>query len=414
MRRLIALFAATSILAALIGSPVIAAPDATLGNEASQPLAAQRVADRTVCEGSVDSVLTNLTGEAADALELLQGKYGESAGFRAVVHDGTTPVVVVDPASLASWKDRLAATDTRLAPSCVDDGILTAAHEALESLDVGSGEFAAVGYDGLVDAVVITSTFTVDEVVAGVAAGLPDPGRVDAAVGSQILRIEVAEPGASPLLGRANDTSPFWGGGKTRTLFTGYYNQCTTGFYLNSTTNGTVMLTAGHCSEGQNGRAVWNGNQSAKVGTTEAAHFPDPDLALIDGSAYAARSYSWNDQTSNKAISSSAEPTTGVVYCQMGATSLRVCAAYNALDVTLEHEGGITRHLARASGPAGPGGSLGSPGDSGGGVYRELSGGTLSARGMVQAGWCTAVTCYRFDHKLSTILSTFSATVVTQ
>lgn len=174
------------------------------------------------------------------------------------------------------------------------------------------------------------------------------------------------------------------------------------------------MVTAGHCSEGLNGRAVWNGNQTAQVGTTEAAHFPDPDLALIDGSAYAARSYSWNDQTTNKAISASAEPTTGVVYCQMGATNLRICAAYSALDVTLEDAGGITRHLAQANGPSGPGMSLGSVGDSGGGVYRELTGGTLSARAVVVAGFCTVTTCYRWDHKRSTILSTFTATVVTQ
>ena len=45
------------------------------------------------------------------------------------------------------------------------------------------------------------------------------------------------------------------------------------------------MVTAGHCSNGNNGRTVWNGNDSEQVGTTEGVRFPNPDLVLIDGAA---------------------------------------------------------------------------------------------------------------------------------
>jgi hypothetical protein len=213
---------------------------------------------------------------------------------------------------------------------------------------------------------------------------------------------------------RTNDTSPFYGGGRTRTLFPTYVLLCTTGFYINSTTYGTVMVTAGHCSEGNNGKKVNNGNDTASLGSTEGVHLPDPDLGLIDGSDYAAATFGAGDQTTWKSVTESANPAIGVTYCQYGATSLRRCYQYASLTEHFCDTAGCTYSLAYAYGPSGPGGSLGSGGDSGGGVFRELTSTTVGARGIVIARGCDATQCEAWDHKRQTILSTFSATVVTR
>ena len=134
---------------------------------------------------------------------------------------------------------------------------------------------------------------------------------------------------------------------------------------------------------------------------------------MIDGQNYYRRTYSWNDQQSNKLISDDFNPGTGVVYCQMGATSLRICSAYSQLDVTASYNGRTVHHLAYTSVPSGPNGSLGSAGDSGGGVYREWGDNTLGARGLVVAAGCNSTTCARWDEKVQVIESFYSAIVVT-
>jgi hypothetical protein len=211
--------------------------------------------------------------------------------------------------------------------------------------------------------------------------------------------------------GRTNNTSPFYGGGKINVSVPQGLNLCTTGFYISSSSNGTVMVIAGHCSEGLNSRAVWNGNNSAQIGNTEGVRFPDPDLGLIDGSSFDDRSFAWNDQTTHKDISGALEPTTGVAYCQFGAVSLRRCYSYIALDVAYEDVYGVTNHLALAAQPSGPGQSLGTGGDSGGGVFREVTT-TISVRALVVARGCDATTCFALDHKLNTILATYQAYTV--
>jgi hypothetical protein len=236
-------------------------------------------------------------------------------------------------------------------------------------------QYAFAGYDGLRDRVFVESTEPVDEVQQGVAEALDrrgaDQGVADIALADGSLRIRLREAGHVRQANRGSDTAPFFGGGRIRVAVPGGRANCSTGFYLNSATNGTVMVTAGLCSDA-NGADVDNGNLSADLGAIEGRRFPDPDLSLIDGSQYAATSFAWNDQTTAKAVTGSAEPALGVTYCQFGYVALRKCSTYIDLDTEL-NDGGITRHLALTSSPGGPGQSLGSPGDSGGGSLGRLA-----------------------------------------
>ncbi len=100
----------------------------------------------------------------------------------------------------------------------------------------------------------------------------------------------------------------------------------------------------------------------------------------------------------------------------MGATSLRVCSSYSSLNTTFTDDLGTTTQLAYTSRLCSAG-TLGQPGDSGGGVFLETTGGNLSARASVVAGGVKAIPqpamCFRQDHKRQTIMSFFNATVVT-
>lgn len=350
--------------------------------------------------------MTNLSGQVADLLEELQGKYEDADGFRAVVYDGTRAAIEVAPETLDRWQGDLAGSDVAVVASCVPTSLIDAARKVVDSMDVGSTGFSSVGYDSSLDAVTVITTAPTAGVIKGIEAAAP--GATVSALADGTLRITAAKPGEFGAASRGADTSPFWGGAKISTDKGG----CTTGFYLSSSTNGTVMLTAGHCYSG-NGASTQNGNHTAVVGTSEGYSI-DPDTALIDGQFYFHHSYSWNDQTSHKAITEASNPTTNVVYCQMGAWSLRICAAYSALDVDATYDGHTRHHLAYTDLRRGPGIlPLGLNGDSGGGVFRELSGSVLGARGDVVAIGATDTIWARWDTKPQTILSKYSATVVT-
>ncbi len=81
-----------------------------------------------------------------------------------------------------------------------------------------------------------------------------------------------------------------------------------------------------------------------------------------------------------------------------------------------EDSSGTTTQLAYTSRLCSAG-TVGQPGDSGGGVFRETEAGNLSARGTVVGGGVSgnppAFTCYRQDHKRQTIMSHYNATIVT-
>ena len=344
--------------------------------------------------------MTNIIGPIADQLEMLQAKYEEVDGFRAVVYDGARVSVVVAPEVTQTWRDQVDG-DILVAPSCVSTTLHDATRQAVNSLDVKPQGFWSVAYDALTDSMTVISTEPMPGLIAAIAAR--GASETNAAVAAGTLRLIPASAGDFVNAARGSDSEPFWGGARISTDV----GLCSTGFYLNSATFGTTMLTAGHCFN-VNGDITWNGDSSLKVGTSEARSYPDPDLALLDGETYFPRSYSANNQTASKPISASANPTTGVVYCQMGATSLRICSAYSSL----EADAVGAHHLAYTQGPAGPSGSLGSGGDSGAGVYRELTDSTLSARGIVKAAGCNVTLCSRWDHKRQTILAFYDATLV--
>lgn len=125
---------------------VLAAPEPTpTSSETTAFPAPQQVEGRNRCAGSVDHVMTNLTGAAGDTLEQLQAKYEDSTGFRAVVFDDTAAFVVVDPETLGAWNDRLADSGVRAAPSCVSTDLVTSASHMAASLTLGNDEWAAAG-----------------------------------------------------------------------------------------------------------------------------------------------------------------------------------------------------------------------------------------------------------------------------
>jgi len=105
---------------------------------------------RTKCAGAVDTVLTNLTGDAADAVEELGETVAEAAGFLAVVFDGSKPIVVVEAARLPEWLIELGPKGIAVAPSCIDPELLAAVRAVLPTLVAGDWVVSA-GYDALED-----------------------------------------------------------------------------------------------------------------------------------------------------------------------------------------------------------------------------------------------------------------------
>lgn len=280
-------------------------PASSLGAE---PMGPSEVSGRTLCDGSIDRVFTDLSGAPADSIERLQAKYEDVPGFRSVVYDGQAAVVVVEARALEEWAD-LIDKAVRVAPSCVSEDLIEAAAAVVRDLDLGEDESAVSGYDALVDAAFVLSARPDSEIEAALDRSFASSGGSDQILKSRasgLLRLRQIQLG--PVRSTRNaDTSPHWGGARTRTsLGGGLIGLCTTGFYINSATNGTAMVTAGHCAnDGQNGLTVRNGDASVVMGTTEGGRFPDPDLGLIDGGAYSGRTYSSTNQTSNKAIAKS-------------------------------------------------------------------------------------------------------------
>lgn len=362
-------------------------------------------AERSSCGGAdLPPFESDLKGAIADRLETLQEDQADEPGFLGVAYGGERYWIFVDQDAVARFQDGIAGTGVQVVAGCVSTELIDKTMRALEaSPRRGSGDFSSVTYDVFTDSLNIVTTEPADQVRSRIAAVDPEASKLEA---QGALRVTTAEAGAvQRLAGRLADTPPFFGGGRICTD-TG---ACSTGFYIDSATRGTVMLTAGHC--GVNGDPVLNGNEQLVVGLIEGRSFPNPDLAVIDGNTYAARSFSANDNSSSKAISNAVNPTTGVTYCQMGWVSRRVCSSYSSLNAQFCDEAGCTNGLAFTSRPCSSG-PLGQEGDSGGGVFKEASG-TLSARGVaIAAGPIgTGANCARYDHRLSTILAHYDAEV---
>ena len=129
---------------------------------------------RSICgPDSLASVGGGLTGGQADAMEALQSQYEDVPGFMAAVSDASAAYVVVDGASLADWKARLAGTGVRVVRSCVDARLVKAAQDTLAQITKAPGDFSAGGYDALQDAVVISTNLDANLVRGRIAAAAP-------------------------------------------------------------------------------------------------------------------------------------------------------------------------------------------------------------------------------------------------
>ncbi len=137
------------------------------------------VSDRTACPGSAHGALTNLTGKTADLVEQAQWAYEDAPGFRAAIFDGNSVVIVVDASSLFDWAQVLDGTDTRTAVSCVDGAIIDAAYAIASEAKLGSGDYISAGYDGLRDAVTVTSTIAAGDVMDALTSELVKQGHGD-------------------------------------------------------------------------------------------------------------------------------------------------------------------------------------------------------------------------------------------
>lgn len=92
-----------------------------------------------------------------------------------------------------------------------------------------------------------------------------------------------AAEGKSERLGRLNDTTPFWGGGRIQSVQGGTTYSCTAGFAVKNGSS-KYLVTAGHCFN--YGWTVTT-PQGQFVGTVRSvAPYPQYDIELIGGSTY--------------------------------------------------------------------------------------------------------------------------------
>jgi hypothetical protein len=93
--------------------------------------------------------------------------------------------------------------------------------------------------------------------------------------------------------------------------------------------------------------------------------------------------------------------------------SQRICFALDSLDEMVCFDGtfNCSDHMLYGESAANDGPFV-HEGDSGGGLWRELSDGSASSRGISNAGGCDSVICSYYATKTQRILNTFNATVV--
>lgn len=186
-------------------------------------------------------------------------------------------------------------------------------------------------------------------------------------------------------LGRLDDTSPFYGGG--RIVNTDNGARCTAGFAV---TNGwtNYLITAGHC--GRPGGGWANGNRTVNIGTASTENVYD-DLLLIPTSA-SGRMFdgAYGNNYSTRFISGFDRVYPNEWMCTSGSVTGNVCSvqadtsqvvSYCGIDAYGNNEcyGDMFRGWSRSGAVAGQ------PGDSGGPVY-SVSGTNGIAKGIISGG----------------------------
>lgn len=370
------------VIAALI-MPAIQSGKATAGPAINGGCAREVV-------GNIASDL-ELTGDDALRAEKLTSSLENDAGFLALVPQRSGGFMLIsEPDFVDGLQKSVADPSVSVVPSCIASGTVAAAKAAASRLSYDKGEFSGVHYNPYTDEIVVLSS-NVQRLREAVSS---DAVAAKLATDSDLSFVAQSSADASRL-GRTADTAPHWAGANIIVGGAG----CSSGFYVSSGF-GPFMLTAGHC--GAVGSSVTNGTGSSSFGTIAARAFPDPDIEIMNGATYSGRVYSANDNTSNKAVFGSSNPSLNVTYCQYGAQSRRVCGAYSNLSAQFCDVSGCTNNLAFTT----QSGAI--PGDSGGAVGIELSNGKIGARGTVVAGGAAQ----RYDQKWGTIAATFGLTIV--
>lgn len=278
--------------------------------------------------------------------------------------------------------------------SCLTTGEIHAASERLSALSLKDSDFMLFGYEPLVDRYVVVTNLP-EEIVKSNLELSPD----------EIVVVAVPNALFKPAAGsRLNDYSPHWAGAQISSPA----GICTSGFSVVKA--GTrYSTTAGHCPNA----SYVSGAYSFSTSYTRAASYPSTDAALLGGSTYHNRSYSANDNVSNKPVTVKADPQNGFVYCQYGSQSKRRCFTQSASGQTICFADGCRLNISSANSTSSQSYSI--PGDSGGPIVKEFST-YLGARGLIVGnGLLTfdgTTYYYIYYHKISSVESALGATVV--
>ena len=200
----------------------------------------------------------------------------------------------------------------------------------------------------------------------------------------------VEDSQSEPMKSRAEDESPFAGGGWIHVLDGdgNDYQHCSAGFAIfKENPRVELMVTAAHC--GKEGYTAWDGSDDATLGTFLGWNNQGDDIQVIKGGTYNGRIYTGGVSSStSKPVIGSAKPYKGQVICVDGTRSGQICKAVvtdasGTFSKTRPETGYYYNQVAvkRVDGKA-----LFGKGDSGGPVYSTSKKG-LTVAGVISGGF---------------------------
>ncbi|MGD7707520.1 S1 family peptidase [Microlunatus sp. Y2014] len=358
VRRLGALTAATALVVGLSPAVAHAAPQEPKEKVLTP---AQAVARGTgASEGKVARKLQREAGQTAAARQLRSQLGKERQAGSWISADGRLHIAVTDRSGAEAVR-RAGATAVEVRHSeRVLEQVIAKLDAAAEAGKIN--ELHSWGIDPETNKVVITT--------AGMTEGGAAAQLVAAAAGDDTVRVEksAAKPRLSANLygGREYTVNGQW--------------RCSTGFNATDGRGRTVMLTAGHCTEGGSQFAM-NGTS---LGTLRGTSFPGNDYSAINVSS------SWTAQGVvdmydgyGVRVKGSTEATVGATLCKSGRTTGWTCGEVVSFDNTVNYGNGdvvygLTRHDACVeqgdSGGSNMSGGQAQGFSSGGALYENGSG----------------------------------------
>lgn len=207
------------------------------------------------------------------------------------------------------------------------------------------------------------------------------------------------KPGKNQRMDRLNDTATggHWGGARIASTL----KYCTAGFsVVRRAINARASVTAGHC--GVNG-TYWRSGSNYYGTTNGRVNYPDYDQALLTGSSYGPKiwTYGAGDSAETRTVSGAADPAVGQLVCQSGSFSNSICGIrVDSLSAKYCDPDGCTTYVIRGTKS---GETVIRGGDSGGPIYTKPGSTTATIRGMAFAGGncvsarCTTIYAERYD-----------------